>query len=494
MKKYFKIAILTFLVVGLMSGSAFAAASLNAGNTTLAAEKIRPAVAYTAAAVNTAYQPAGAVALSTVVRVSLTNGTFTAGSNLDICNGSVAMNLVAGVVGALTPTYVDMILTTPMASGTVYTFSSGVAGVSDACASAPVGLTTINVGAGSPAGTTVTMSVTNAGNAADPNLLASATVLNVVNQFSAVLAKVTSKLNFATNMVSFIPAGAAVPYTPTLTQSEASINLFSDESINDKVVVAVGGGTCQRVLAAADGVSFKVTGNLTGILNIKQGVAAAPASIYPILAADRTAGFATLTILGNALTTALCNYPVVPVEVVTKAALELTAQNTTNAISAGVRTATVTLTGGGNVAAAYTRALLTNVDAFDIQLDATQIYIPLIKVATGTDTYIKLQSKTTVGGGNGINVQILASDGTLVAYSAGTITSGVPVTITGTQLAAAVVAAGKTVDGVAGFAAIVTVNTPNADVFAYANTCAGTDCKRIPAKVVYIAGATQIVE
>jgi hypothetical protein len=122
-----------------------------------------------------------------------------------------------------------------------------------------------------------------------------------------------------------------------------------------------------------------------------------------------------------------------------------------------------------------------------IQLDAAQLYIPLIKVnpAAGEETYIKLQSKSTIGGTNGVLVQILASDGSLVPYNAGTITPGIPLTITGSQLVSAVTSAGKTVDGAKGFAVIVTVNAPEGDVFAYANTCSNTaGCKRIPVKTV----------
>jgi hypothetical protein len=85
MKKYVfpmcLIATFFLLASGAFCSQAFAVASLNAGNTTLAAEKIPPtAPAYPVAAVNTAYEPAGAVALSTVINVALANGAFAPGS------------------------------------------------------------------------------------------------------------------------------------------------------------------------------------------------------------------------------------------------------------------------------------------------------------------------------------------------------------------------------------------------------------------------------
>jgi hypothetical protein len=104
-------------------------------------------------------------------------------------------------------------------------------------------------------------------------------------------------------------------------------------------------------------------------------------------------------------------------------------------------------------------------------MDATQFYVPFIKsdVSQGKETYIKLQSKSSAVGTNGVSVQVLASDGSIVTFTPNTaaITPGTMYTLTGADLIAKVNAAGKTVNGAAGFAAIVTVNTPGTDVFAY---------------------------
>ena len=80
------------------SASSWAAASLNAGNTTLAAEKISATTDYPAAAVNTAYQSAGPVAASTVLKISLTNGKFAFPSDVDICKGTTLMG--SGTIAA----------------------------------------------------------------------------------------------------------------------------------------------------------------------------------------------------------------------------------------------------------------------------------------------------------------------------------------------------------------------------------------------------------
>jgi len=348
---YSKILLLSLVAIGWMSGSAFAAASLNAGNTTLAAELISPTVDYSAPAVNTAYQPGGPVATSTVIKVSLTNGTFNAGTTLDICGllGGVSTSFGTGTVpGSPNNTYANITLASPLASGFVYTIQD------DRCAGPFTPLTNVNVPAGSLDGTAIIMKVANKDIPSDPNILAEAPVLTVTNQFTASLTKVTSKLDSADNMETFATSGTSLPYTPSATQSEAAITIISNESIYDRVIVGAGGGSCQRTLAAGDAVRFKITGKLTGISNIKYGVAGTPAQSYTVTAADRTNGYAALMVPGNNLL--ICCSTDTPI---TKRALELTAANATGtSILPGTRTAQITLLGGGNVVAGYSRDLV----------------------------------------------------------------------------------------------------------------------------------------
>jgi len=479
-KKFFvTTAALTALGLLGVASDSFAAAQLNAGNTFLAAEKISPTSDYLANSVYTAYQTGGPVAISTVIKISLTNGKFTAGSTIDICDGTTSMGR-GTVPAAPNNNYVEIQLTSPLASGKVYTFQT------DGCKAVGTPLNNILVPAGTVAGTVISMTVDNKLTPGDPNVYATAPVITVKNQFSATLLPVTSKLDFRTNMQTFIPSGTQLPYTPSSTQSQAALLIVSDESINDKVTVAPGGGSCDRQLAAGDSLTVKITGNLQGISSVKY-YAATTTTTYSVTNTDVTNGYATLSVAGDKLS--ICMSTDTPK---TYRALELTAANTAGIpIIPGTRTAQITIKGGGIIAPGYTRDLIpAGTPSHIIQLDATQYYIPLIKYnpAAGEETYIKLQSKSTIGGANGVLVQILASDGSLVPYNAGTITPGTPLTITGSQLVSAVTSAGKTVDGVKGFAAIVTINAPEGDLFAYANTCSNVaGCKRIPVKTV---GAT----
>jgi hypothetical protein len=320
----------------------------------------------------------------------------------------------------------------------------------------------------------------------DPNVVASATVLTVVKQFTATLSAVTSKLDFNDNLETFVATPLIpLPTTLTNTQSQAALTIFSNEAISaiDKVVVIAGAGPCLRTLAAGDSFKIIISGDLAGISRVIYD-GGAPTLIT---AADRTAGKVTVTVAGTAARICLSGGVtpdiVVPPQVPPQL-LELTALDIPPAsINPGTRTAQVTLTGGGNVVAAFTEDLVTAGTASHIiELDATVLYAPLVgsDTANGRETFIKIQTKLNAG----VTVKILASDGTYVNYSAGTVVAGTPLTITGSDLKAAVTAAGKAVDGVKGFAAIVYVNAAEANVFAYANIIDPNGAKRVPLKTV----------
>lgn len=468
MSKYFKFLVLAIVAVGLMAGSAFGAAALNAGNTTLSAEKISPTTDYPAAAINTAYQTGGPVAATTVIRVSLTNGKFSPGDTIGIWDGSLGDRGNAVVPAVPNNTRVDITLTSPLASGTVYQIVNYTSGFP---------LTGVSVPAGSAADTTVTLNVDSLTIPGDPSVAASATAITVKKQFSATLTSVTSKLSFADNMETFIASGGpAVPKT-TSTESQAALLIVSDESINDKVPVAAGGGSCKRQLFAADSIDAKVTGGLIGISNVEyEGIAT---TTYAVTATDRTNGYATLAVAGDDLS--ICYSTDTPQ---TAYGLELTAADVAGtSIAAGTRTAQITLKGGGSVAAGYSRDLVAaGTTSHVILLDATQTHIQHIKAdaAAGVETYIVVQSKSNVSGANAVRVEILASDGSMVSYDAGTITPGIPKVIKGSDLKAAVEADGKTVAGAIGFAAILTVNTPSEDLFGYAAYVTPTHTLRVP--------------
>lgn len=129
------------------------------------------------------------------------------------------------------------------------------------------------------------------------------------------------------------------------------------------------------------------------------------------------------------------------------------------------------------------KTLLTNADFGQWNYKGTAIYVPLIGVnpATGRETYIKLQSKDANPNANKVRAIILASDGSTVAADLGQITTGQPLTITGSDLAARVQAAGKTVGD--SFAAVLIVTTAEENLFGYANIVDSSGAKRVPLKV-----------
>jgi hypothetical protein len=129
------------------------------------------------------------------------------------------------------------------------------------------------------------------------------------------------------------------------------------------------------------------------------------------------------------------------------------------------------------------QTFFTNVDFGAWTYKGTTIYVPLIGVnpATGRETYIKLQSKDANPNANKVRAIILASDGSTVAADLGQITTGQPLTITGSDLAARVQAAGKTVGD--SFAAVLIVTTAEENLFGYANIVDSSGAKRVPLKV-----------
>lgn len=487
MSKRVLVAIATMAAATLVAGTAFAAGQLNAGNTTLAAEKIPASTStvYAAGNVNTAYQTGGPIAASTVLKISLTNGTFAnttaIAPTFAICNGTNAVTNTTAYSSATNASSVLVTVASPLATGTVYTLQTGAACV----AAAP--LTVIQVPGGSTAGTVLGMTIDSNTSPGDANVLANATVLTVKNQFSATLAPVTSTVSFTSGLKQLV-ADAAVnpPNTTAATTANAGFLMLSDETINDKVVAA--GGTaaaCDASLSATDALTIKTSGNLSGIASFALNGGAAQG----VVAADITAGFKSFDAVGAAGAAAAGNLFYCDASVNnTNKALTMNVDGTT-ALNARTLTSQVTLksTGAGSsLAAGYSRDLIAaGSNAFILQLGATQYYLGLVKTdaANGTETYVKLQSKSNTTGSNGVLVSVLAADGTTVDFNAGTITAGTPFTVTGAEMKTAVEAAGKTVPA-NGFAAIISVNAAEADVFGYANIVDPTGAKRLPLKTV----------
>lgn len=491
MKKYFKISVLTFLAVVLMSGSAFAAASLNGGNATVASELIgAAATALPATAANTAYQPAGAVAVTTQIKVSLTGGSFAAlvyaagATGMNICQGTTTM--ATGMATAANDTSVVLTLGKPLASGTVYTIQA------DDCAVANTALgAQIRINGGSTGGSTVVMTVDNNVSAGDPNLLATATIATVSNQLSAtLLSAATDTIDFAAApTMTLFKAGGSGANTAT---STAKIAILSDETIATKIATGHNNTACAAWPATVEPFTFRVTPGsgtamgtgfhaTTPFQNVAYvaGLAAAAFTVDASIKSTDTSGGGNARLFTD-LAGASCGALTLAATIATNSIYQNLIVDGTTALTARSYKLAVSTAVGGAMQAV--RTLIAATTAWTWNLDATQFYLPLIKSSTGTETYVKLQSKSSMAGSNGLAVQVLCSDGTMltVTPTVSSITSGTPYTISGADIMALVTAAGKTVSGTAGFAAIITVNTPNSDVFGYANIANAAGEKRVP--------------
>ena len=529
-KKYLFSMFLIAAVVCLASGSffsqAFAAASLNAGNTTLAAELIPPAGSYTVGSdegdcsgagykpfyVPANYSPGASVSFDNM-QVSLINGFFVPGSKVWLCQpnpgtGGGSTQIGSGTVpSAPNNGSVTLYLSgAPTLSPSVsYSLQPGVCNGPPATTTPPsttpaiTPLNNITVPGGTPAGTVVTMTVDNGENLGDTNVFATATVVTVKNQFSATLAGVTSALDFSTSEISFVPSGTALPYTPTLTQSQAALTITSDQSLKEKVCVTSGSGDeCERSLANGETFTFRVTGDFAGISKIKWDATPWPTDSYSITLADRAAGFALFPVTQPKHICWSTDSPITP------RALELTAMDTPgNPMNVGNRYVELTMAAGSGfpgIASGYSRDLVPSGTTsaslgWTFTLAAKRYYVPMVKTSLNgqTETYIKFQSKNTTlvaQGGNSVTATILAKTGTTYNVNVGPITAGTPLTITGTQLYNAVIAQGGTVDPAAGFAAIFTINTPETDTFRFANICDPANGCR-PDEVMVLDGKIQ---
>lgn len=236
-------------------------------------------------------------------------------------------------------------------------------------------------------------------------------------------------------------------------------------------------------IVPADGYVYTISNaTLSGVKAIcfddAAGVSAAGCSAAAkAFTLNAAAGTATFTITGAANNAAL-------VAAVTGKPISFVFDGTT---SLTVRTYKVSSNMNFASALEQSGPVLAPTSYFDLFLSATQFVIPLVKTSAGTDTFIKVQTKNTDTGANGISVDFVAANGTVHTFTPtpATVTAGVPLTIKGSDIAAYAAANGFPVDGTNGFFATVTINAPAADVVGYANYSDSTGAfRRIPVKVV----------
>jgi hypothetical protein len=495
MKKYFKIAVLTFLAVGLMSGSAFATLpNLDAGNTTMATELVQPTVDTAAPAVGIAYQTNGAVGIGTTLKFSLTNGTYATvvAAKWALCRedptapGAALIVTAAGPATTVGDVSFNLTTNAGLGVGTIYYLQD------DNCAALGAVVTNINVLGGTTAGT-VTMAITSVTNPGDAKIETSGVIVTLKDQFAAAITPVVSKMDFATGRTTLIDdtaTNANYPNTTvagTTSDAVAKIVVKNDATIGNKVTVTAPGVTCAGTINVADTVKVKVTGNLTGVDKLQwNAVTIGTKTSYTLVAADYTNGYASVTVPGTVV--GICSTASPTAGCASGIFLDVdTSIGTTKApaLVAGDFTAEVKLVGAGAGAAGRTSAtrVLTTAKSHTFAFDGTVYYLELARADATRETYVKIQSKNVTAGANGMSVQVLCGNGTMATFTpAATLTAGAPANITGTEMAAACAATSPVNAG--GFAAILTVNAPEADVFGYANILDATGAKRIPLKTV----------
>lgn len=508
------ISISTIAAVTMMAGSAFAALpNLDAGNTTMATELVQPVTDTAAPAVFLAYQTNGAVAPGTQMKFSLINGSFApvlaadGATGWNLCSSDGAGNvskLATRTATAAADTSVTLTLAEGLGVGIVYYLSSDDCSTADALnhtiaiGNVPKSTGDILVAGGTTSGT-VSMAVTSVTNPGDAKVETSGVIVTLMDQLSATITPVVSKMAFATGRTTLIDDTATNANYPNTTiagntsDSAAKIVIKNLATIGNKVTYVGGTGVapdadCAGLLSnAGDVIKAKVTGNLTGIDKI---VYTAPTPVttatYTLLAADYTNGYATLSIPGNKI--GICSTTSPNVGKAPGLILDIdTAIGTVLAptLIGGSFTTELKLVGAGAGAASRASAtrVLTTATSHTLAFDGTQYYLELARTDATRETYVKIQSKNVTAGANGLSVAVLCGNGTMKSFvPAATLVAGTPATITGAEMAAACAATSAV--NANGFAAIITVNAPEADVFGYANIQDATGAKRVTLKTV----------
>jgi hypothetical protein len=466
MTRYLKILFLATLVIGLMAGSAFAQAQLAVNTKTVALERTSATAATRttpiapAASVVPVFQTGGAIAAGEIVTLTVANGVITA-DRIDLCEAETSV-----ANGTLTSdgTTVALTFSVGVGGGTALTIRSE--GDVPSCGVLDTFIVQIN-GALS-AGSSVTLTTSG-----DPIRMNAgpANLYTLVQQFTAVLTPVTSRISFSGAQKNFVGAGTLPGSTDTT--SEAKLTLTS-ATIDDAVSLDV-----------TDEFRIRVTGNLSGVpvaagaTDIgydKDNLGAAEGGI-DVVAADVTAGFAQFLVTG-------ANIGITGTDA---GSLFITVDGSTTLSARSFTVIVATVAKPAPVAGQIGREviLLNGSTSHTWILDSTNFVIPLVGFsADGTrETYIKIFSKSSAAGANAVTVNVLATDGTMVmvALTHGTITPGVAFTIKGSELGAGV-PAGKTVDGVQGFPVILSINTPAEDLFIFANIIDPSGSKVIPVR------------
>ncbi|MGC9188865.1 MAG: hypothetical protein ACP5F0_06190, partial [Sulfurihydrogenibium sp.] len=452
------------------------AAYLNAGNTTVAEEVIGAFGGYDVKVTN-AYQVDQPIAAGNKIKLTLSGAKFSVGSggNIYICTSNTQIGVGTVATGGAEA---SILISAAMGAGTIYYFADV------ACSTTSVAISNkyvhYSISTGTKAGQTVTLTIAGlqgAAGIADTQ----GVVATVKKQFTAQINPTSARIDL-TNLKAFFRSDSLIINSLTI---QAPFRVISDETIADRFVVNfTNPNTCDgkiKTNTTLGGIAtngWSATFTLKGkfqeysLIAIIDTTGFTPIKQRNIEASDRTNGQVTISNFDLGANGIVCKNAL---DAPTYIQLKVDGQTQ---IQEDTKKLTITFKNGS-----YTSDLLTDATAFIVKLNATTLYVPLVGVnpATGRETYIKLQMSNNIVSSTDVTFFILAGDGSIVATYNKTLTAGQPLTVTGTELKNAAIAAGKTVGD--SFAVRIVIPNQESEIYAYANIVDPSGAKRVPVKV-----------
>jgi hypothetical protein len=472
MMRYLKILFLSFVVIGLMSGSAFAGTIGNATGPANTAWKISTEVIGASGltiATNTTtsgtvfYKATNAFVANDVVTFTFANVGLT-GASFNLCRSSTS-DAQADYIGAIDATNGVSSLV----------FRAGVDGipaaseliiVEGACAAAEAAYATgtkklsmkFPVLAAAQSATVSAAAVFGTGTTIPGATATAVNLYTVANQYSATApALVTDNIDFDSDMKKFL-VGTVAGVLDT----------------GNPLALASAANDVPYTLLATDKVGLTLSGSMDGVSRICFNDATCLAASTKKFTINTTTNTATydVTTVGPAI--GAVN---LPITFVADGITPLTERTFTLAVLTKFAGATT-----------LNRTLETADPYFKLALDAWQAKVPFVKtvLSMGTEVYVKLTSTyiSTGTSANKIKATVFCADKTTQVVDVATITPGVSSQITGEALATAFGSTCVTDQMKSdGYPVTLTVNAPLANVSGYGSYASGTTLRALPIKV-----------
>jgi len=478
MMRYLKALLFSVLVIGLMSGSAFAGAIGNAtgpANTakTISTEVIGASgltIASGSATSGTVYYKAtnafvaNDVITFTFANVALTGATF----NLCIASSITAMGDYIGAIDAVSG--VSSLLFRISAAGVPASTQMGI--VQGACSNEVLYTTpalTLNmkfpVLANTQSATVSAGAVFGTGTAIPGATAAAVNLYTVANQFTATAAGLLSyNIDFDSDMKKFLVGSVA--------------GVLGTGNV---LALAAATNDMPYTLLVSDKVGLTLSGSMDGVSRIcfdDAACLAASTKKFTINTSTNTATYDVTTVTPS-ITTDVNKV----ITFVTDGTTPLSERTYTLAVLEKLAGATT-----------LNRTLQTADPYFRLALDAWQAKVPFVKTdsSTGAEVYVKLTSSYISTGTSANKVKAIAfcADKTTSVVDVTTITPGVSSLITGAELATAFGTCVTNQMKSDGYPVILTVNAPLANVNGYGSYVSGTNMRALPIKVKQSATAT----